>query len=214
MKITIPVEKEVKKFIVIFYLVGTAGMLLPFSFELFKVLIPWSLILNFFLLAWFHSDKASRVAWIVFFAIFIAGLAVEIVGVKTGWIFGNYWYGRSLGLKVLETPLLIGLNWLFLIYVTASVAEQIKINTVLAVLAGALAMVFYDLVLEQVASPLDMWYWQEDVIPFQNYLAWFIISVLFHAIVKITGVRVSNPLALILLVCQFTFLLILSFFLP
>ncbi|MFN8208450.1 MAG: carotenoid biosynthesis protein [Bacteroidales bacterium] len=213
MKISIPVEKEVKKYIVIFYLVGTVGMILPFSFPVFRALIPWSLILSFILLVCFHAEKNSRIAWLVFAGIFAAGLMAEIIGVQTGKIFGNYRYGNSLGLKLLDTPLLIGLNWLFLVVVTGSVVAQLKLNGVLAVSLGALAMVVYDVVLEQVASPLDMWHWKDNVIPFQNYLAWFILSLLFHAIVRISGVRVSNPLALILLVCQFAFLLILSIFL-
>jgi putative membrane protein len=214
MKVSKPAERDIKKYIAVFYMVGTAGMLLPFSFHVFRDLIPWVLILCFLILIWYHPDRTNRRSWLFFIIIFLIGLAVEMIGVQTGRIFGNYWYGASLGLKLFNTPLIIGLNWLFLIIVTGSAVAQLRMNGFFSVILGAVAMVVYDLVLEQVASPLDMWHWKENVIPFRNYLAWFILSLFFHAIIRLSGVRVFNPLALVLVICQFTYLLILSIALP
>ncbi|MBK7882949.1 MAG: carotenoid biosynthesis protein [Chitinophagaceae bacterium] len=43
------------------------------------------------------------------------GIAVEIIGVKTGFLFGNYSYGIVLGPKIQSVPILIGINWFIII---------------------------------------------------------------------------------------------------
>ena len=45
---------------------------------------------------------------------FSIGFLVEVIGVNYGIIFGNYTYGKVLGFKVLNVPLMIGVNWFFL----------------------------------------------------------------------------------------------------
>ena len=74
-------------------------------------------------------------------------------------------------------------------------------------------MVVYDIVLEQVAPKIDMWKWDNDFIPLQNYLAWFFIAIAFHSFIKILKVNTENALARLILICQFLFFLILYFIL-
>jgi len=68
-------------------------------------------------------------------------------------------------------------------------------------------MVIYDVVMEQVASILDMWYWQGDVIPLQNYLGWFVISSLFTSILLGFKVNAINRIAKYIYIVQFVFFL-------
>ena len=200
-------EKETKIFIVIFYTVGIIGLSLTLTHALFLELIPVALALSFIALAIFHPSKKNKKTTIVFSGIFILSIVIEAIGVNTGLIFGNYLYGNSLGFKVFNTPIIIGINWLFLVYTSSSVLEQLKIHVYAKIVFSSLIMLVYDIVLEQVASKIDMWYWSNNIIPFQNYIAWFFISLFFHSIIKGMQIKTHNKLALIILISQFVFFL-------
>ncbi len=135
----------------------------------------------------------------------------EVTGVNTGLVFGHYKYGSGLGFKLFETPLLIGVNWLFLTYASASMLRGFKVNQNLVVILAPLLMLAYDLVLEQVAPKMDMWAWQNDVIPLQNYVAWFVIAFIFVALLRIFKINLENRISKVLLACQFVFFVILMF---
>jgi len=193
-------------------MVGIAGFMLPALSAYFKMLTPLVLILNVLLLGYFHKEIKNLKNLIVFFSIFAGGILIEIIGVQTGIIFGNYHYGDGLGWKIFDTPVLIGINWLFLSYTSSTLFENIKINLWLKVLFSSTIMVIYDIVLEKVAPHLDMWYWENDKIPLQNYLAWFVISFIFIALLKIFKVNTSNKISSIVLLSQFAFFVILAFY--
>ncbi len=199
-------------FFVIFYLVGIAGILLPFSFPLFIKLIPVALILSSVALAFYHKSFNTKTIT-VFISIYLIGFFVEVAGVNTGLIFGQYIYGESLGIKVFNTPLIIGLNWLLLVYITASVLEKFKIAVPVKVIISALMMLGYDLIIEQIAPLLNMWNWQNEMVPLKNYLAWFFLALLFHVVIKAIGIKTKNKLAPVILICQVIFFLILLIYL-
>lgn len=207
-------ERVVRTFFVIFYGVGVAGLLLPFTSPFFMKLIPYTLLMNFALLVYFHSGKIDIWKIAVFSIIMLTGLLVEIIGVNTGVIFGEYKYGPSLGIKIYETPVIIGLNWVLLTYLTASVLERINIPVYTKILLASLFMLVFDIVVEQVAPRLGMWTWEGNIIPLQNYVAWFVIAVVFHSFIRLFGVKTHNPLSGTLLVSQFIFFVLLFFFLP
>ena len=195
-------------FFVVFYLVGIAGMLLPFSFLFFVKLIPVALLLSSLALAFFHKNFNSKTLF-VFISIYIIGFFVEVAGVNTGLIFGNYIYGESLGIKLFNTPLIIGINWLLLVYITASVLELSKLTMLLKILFGAFLMLGYDLIIEQIAPILDMWTWQNEKVPLKNYVTWFLLALVFHTVIQVFKIKTKNKLAPVILVCQVLFFLVL-----
>ena len=131
----------------------------------------------------------------------------------TGLLFGAYSYGENLGLKVWDTPLIIGANWFFLVYTSAAIFEKTKIPTALKILLASSSMLVYDIVMEQVAPKLDMWSWKNVAVPFQNYITWFLIAVVFHIGLKLLKIKIKNKLALAVLLCQFIFFVLLFIFL-
>ena len=201
---------QIAVFFVVFYLVGITGTLLPVSFHLFTKLIPFALLLSAIGLILFHSDLNKK-SMIIFAIIYITGFVTELIGVNTGAIFGSYYYGNSLGLSLWNTPLIIGLNWLLLVYLTSSILEKTNFHVLLKVLTAALLMVVYDIIIEQVAPLLDMWYWEKNKVPFQNYAAWLIIAILFQSLIKRFKVNTTNKLASVILICQTVFFLVLTF---
>ena len=196
-------------FLVLFYVVGLTGMLIPVSSELFKQLTPWALLLNISLLTMNHNRKFDLQTLGVFIMIFLLGYIIEVIGVSTGLIFGSYTYGSVLGYKLWDTPLIIGINWLMLTYLTSSVTENWPVPVWFKITVGSLFMVIYDLVLEQVAPLLDMWSWKNDIIPAKNYFTWFIIAVFFHTLIKLARIKTTNKLAVASLIIQFLFFLFL-----
>jgi bisanhydrobacterioruberin hydratase len=196
-------------FLAIFYLVGIAGFIYAPTREFFSRLTPLALLLSAGFLVWFHQPKFQLKMLLAFGFIFIFSFLVEAIGVKTGVIFGEYIYGKGLGIKVLETPLLIGLNWLMLVYCTKIIAEQISGDSTIQLFFAPFLMVIYDLILEQAAPLLNMWSWAGGKIPVQNYISWYLLAFLFHLLLQKTKTQFSNKLAGPVFVIQFLFFVIL-----
>ncbi len=198
----------VKIFFIYFFSVGIVGLAVPFSFPLFTKLIPFALLLSAAGLLVYHKSMGRKTI-LAFTLIYFIAFFVEVAGVNTGLIFGEYHYGKSLGFKIFNTPILIGLNWLILVYITESVSRKWISNRFLQVPASATLMIAYDVILEQVAPKLDMWYWADNKIPIKNYIAWFVTGLFLIVIFRIFKVKTSALLAPVLLVCHVLFFLIL-----
>ena len=104
------------------------------------------------------------------------GAVWEAMVVEGGIVFGEYSYGENLGFKILDVPLVIGLNWLILVYSSAEVAKRWSNNIWLVSLFASSLMLGLDFIIEPVAIQLDFWTWANEDIPIQNYLAWFVIA--------------------------------------
>jgi bisanhydrobacterioruberin hydratase len=197
---------SIKIFFVIFYSVGIAGLIIPVSSPWFMSLIPLALLLSFFFLALYHEHYSKRLV-VFFLVVYLTGFAVEVLGVHTHLLFGEYRYGANLGIKVLDTPLMIGLNWVLLVYLTAAVTNYWNWPPAVKILIASAMMLVYDLVLEQVAPALDMWHWQQGEVPLKNYGTWLIMAVVFHTAARLFHIKINNRLATVILFCQFLFLL-------
>ncbi|MEX2369383.1 MAG: carotenoid biosynthesis protein [Bacteroidales bacterium] len=160
--------------LVIFYSVGVAGMIIPQTRELFKAMVPLNLLLNVLLLLIYHGRLDLRFAWKVLL-IYSAGFVVEIAGVNTGLVFGSYTYGPTLGPTLFHTPLIIGVNWLMLVYSSLVITSRFIEQRYFRVIVAAVLMVVYDFALEPAAIELDMWDWG-GAVSMQNYIAWLMIS--------------------------------------
>ncbi len=204
-------KKWVILFFIIFYGVGITGMAMEVTRSLFISLVPFTLLSGFAVLLLYHENGFSAKTITAFSLVWLIAFLVEAAGVSTGKIFGYYQYGETLGIKLLETPLIIGINWLFLVYVTASIAWQLRLKGIFAALFAAGLMVLYDLVLEQSATILGMWSWQNNQIPMLNYVAWFVLSLGFHLLFQWLKIETKNKIAPWLLGLQFLFFLILYF---
>ena len=123
------------------------------------------------------------------FAWWLAGtyaftFAAEAVGVATGAVFGTYEYGPVLGWAWLGVPLVIAFNWATVVNGSVWLAGRLVSagggagrRLAIVLLAGGVAMAF-DYIMEPVAVRLDYWRWAGEVIPLQNYAAWFALAAL------------------------------------
>ena len=192
--------------LIILHVVGIVGFSIDETRQLFQWLTPLNLILSLGFLLWLHPNRNTKFI-LLSVTVGTLGYLLEVAGVNTGLIFGSYTYGATLGLKVWSTPLLIGANWLMMIYYTGAIAKRVVENRIFQVLIGTGLMVIIDLLIEPVAIRYDYWSWTSVEIPLQNYVGWFAVALTLHILYNgIEEIR-KNPVAMYLAAAQFIFFL-------
>jgi len=133
----------------------------------------------FILVCLYPIDKTKGI--IVFSSVAIAGYFFEVIGVATGSIFGEYYYGINLGPKLLDVPPIIGLNWAVLCFVSCGIIEKINLKSIVFKSAlASLLMIFMDFFIEHSAPAFNFWSFTAPAVPLQNYISWFIIAFFFN----------------------------------
>jgi uncharacterized membrane protein len=185
-------------FLSILYAVGLFGTTV-FHIDLMH-LTAVNLLISAFVLFLNHARIDLR--FVVYaLIVFVFGWIIEWAGVETGKIFGQYFYGNNLGFKVLDIPIIIGMNWLLLNYCSSVLANRLcsKImlnNWVPRALLAASLMVLVDVFIEQVAPMYDFWYWKNQTVPFQNYTAWFAFAFAFNYLFQRLEIHTENKVAI------------------
>lgn len=196
--------------LIIFYTVGIVGLLLPSSRAYFLSLSFFNLMLSFCIVL--VARKLKFFPFLLFTICCIAyGFLAELIGTKTGYLFGDYSYGASLGFKIFGVPLVIGVNWALLIVCSVSIVNPIKTSNFVKSILAAMLMTLLDVLIEPVAIESDFWHWTHGTIPLFNYISWFFVSLpIIFAYFKLNlaeSNKVFNTL-FILLILFFTLLLI------
>lgn len=173
---------------------------------------PYTLLLTGSLVVYFTYEKGELKFLIWCLIIYIVTIGLEILGTRTGIIFGSYVYGNTLGLKIFGVPLIIGFNWVLVILGAITLSEQIDQNIFLrALLTGTLAVLF-DLVLEPVAIKLDYWRWNSGIIPLSNYYSWFLVSFMASILYDLFKIKTNENIPESYFVIQLSFFILLSVF--
>tara|TARA_A100001015_G_C14549843_1_gene541156 strand:- start:69 stop:542 length:474 start_codon:yes stop_codon:yes gene_type:complete len=146
------------------------------------------------------------------FLIVLIGFFIEVIGVKTGVLFGAYSYGDTLGFKILEVPFVIGLNWLILCLSIFSLFSILFKNEFLLLLFSSISMVSLDFIIEPVAIEYSFWSWSDSSIPIQNYIMWFFISLVMHYVLLKYRVNVHYKLGVYVVLSQLFFFIYLLIF--
>jgi putative membrane protein len=198
-----------KIIIVALHLVGIIGLSIPEYQDLFLMITPAQLLSSLAIILVFHRG------WTDAFPVFAAaafwiGFGSEIIGIHTGYLYGDYVYGASLGPKLWDVPIVIGVNWFILSYLTGTVFHKIS-NDYYAAFLAAIAMTSLDYIMEPVAVALDFWVWKFDVIPMENYAGWLGVSFLIQLIYRKANFEKSNPISAFLLTALILFFAILNF---
>ena len=188
----------------VMHFAGFLGLQANWTRPWFEALVPFNLLATTSILLYFHQDWSRRF-WLFALITSLSGFFVEVLGVHSQVIFGSYFYEQTLGYKILDVPVVIGLNWLMLIYITGDICHRLPWHWVFKSLLAAALMVLLDSVIEPVAIVHDFWEWQGGTIPLQNYLAWYIISFLLLCLFYLLKFKKDNPLSLGLYLVQILF---------
>ncbi len=115
----------------------------------------------------------------------VVGNIAENLGVATGFPFGHYYFVELMGPKLFHVPVLLGLAYIGMAYVSWTVARSIvgqphaPVARVLALpLVAGFIMVAWDLAQDPVwATVLHGWVWRDGGpwfgVPVSNYLGWY-----------------------------------------
>ena len=204
-------EKITLFFIALFYIIGAFLLTsnnLNFRFFEYSFLV---ILFNFLIVIIFQKNKFNKKFLLFFILFYLFFFFIEVLGVKTGKIFGSYFYGKSLGFKIFETPVIIGLNWILLIYLTFAFSELFKISNKFKIILGSFLMLFYDFILEKVAPLMDLWFWEGNSVPFLNYFSWFILGLISHSILRLFKFEIKNIFAVFIYFLHIIFYLIILF---
>lgn len=214
---------------ILFHIIGLVGILFFNSATIIQT-TPLNLLLMCGLI--FYTQKGKNNSFFLFFAIcFFGGIALEIIGTHTGWLFGEYQYGPMLGPGIRHVPFIIGINWFIIIYCCGISVQMlltriiIKLNeqtgktsksiqALSIVVDGASLAVFFDWIMEPAAVKLGFWQWLGNgEIPMYNYICWFVVSMFFLFVFHKMGFPKQNKFAVNLLLIQAMFFLLIRTFL-
>ncbi len=208
---------------ILFHLIGFVGIYF-FKNDVIIKSTPLNLLLMLALIIWTQQQK-NYFFYLFILACFITGMLVEIIGVNTKLLFGDYIYGNVLGINFKNVPLIIGINWFVIIYCVGvsittlmqkaidKLAQQtskpaINIKAISIIIDGATLAVFFDWIMEPVAVKLNYWKWNGEI-PFYNYLCWFAISIILLTAFHFLNFNKKNKFAIHLLMIQALFFLLL-----
>ena len=181
-----------------------------------------------FVILLLNENKIDEILILVFVFSFLIGFITELIGVNTGFLFGDYVYGKILGIKFFNVPILIGLNWFTIVFSAYVISAKIinylptlffkKNESSLlkifshSILCATIATSF-DWLMEPVAMKLQFWSWKNNEIPVYNYISWFVISFLISSVFFKMKLAYTNRFAPVLLIIQSIFFLFLRIFL-
>lgn len=149
------------------YSVYWRPIILPYSFV--------SILLSALVLA--ISFRRQMNHFILFMGIcFVAGMTYESIGVHTGLLFGDYFYGDNLGPKIWDVPLIIGINWGLLSISSGILAARFTSSHIWRAIWASLLMVGLDILIEPVAMSSGYWNWESAQVPLYNYVCWFFLA--------------------------------------
>ena len=194
------------------YFSGLIGIGIPAYREFFLSFTPLNLLLTWVIFFKINKDFSSHFL-ILSLIIYMIGFSVEGVGVATGALFGNYSYGSTFGFKLFETPLMIGVNWLFLALSTYGIVQYFTKKALWLILLPPVLMTSLDYLVEPVAMKLDFWSWENDSIPLQNYAMWFLTSLFIHGIIYLFKPKINAKISIVVFSVQVLFFGVLNIFL-
>lgn len=110
----------------------------------------------------------------------VVGNVVENIGVTTGFPFGHYYFVELMGPKLFHVPVLLGLAYIGMAYVSWMLATQIVggRHTLVGPFLASFIMTAWDLAQDPVwATVLHGWAWRDGGlwfgVPISNYLGWY-----------------------------------------
>ena len=195
--------------VVLFHVTGLVGLRFSDDPAFYLGFTPLTLLLTLGLLLAFQPGRSVGF-WSFCLTVAGLGFAIEVLGVKFGLFFGHYHYGNTLGLRVADVPLLIGINWLTTTYVCGMLARYLPLPELARIVLAALLMVGLDMCIEPVASTYDFWHWTAGVIPFRNFRDWFIAACLMQLLFSRAHFVKRNALAPIVYLAQLLFFFLLG----
>jgi len=165
----------------------------------------WAILFLIFLVLWDGLPKKSiKISWPIP-AVFFIGFMAEWLGVKFGFLFGDYSYGANLGMKLDDVPIIMGINWVILSLASRGIIQRFFKVPVMKILVSSVLMVSLDILIEPLAPQLDYWSFDTMVAPLSNYIGWLIYSILIQSLLELVQFKGHFKISLHILIIQLLF---------
>ena len=169
--------------------------------QMFPNQVPWVFVVALHVLpalafALIHGAAVYRIRGVLTFVLLSGaiGNASENLSIVTGFPFGRYHFTEVMGPKLFSVPILLGLAYIGMGYVSWTVARLILGDTseplagrrlVTRPLAAAFVMVAWDFSMDAVwANLVHAWTWHEGGayfgVPLSNFLGWYLTVYLIY----------------------------------
>jgi len=160
--------------LIVFYAVGLIGLTGEHSTD-FAKLTPLNLFISLICLV-LSFGRIGKKQVIDLLLIGVLGFGIEVMGVHTHWLFGNYTYGKSLGWPCFDVPLMMSVNWVLLCFSSTALVVKLGKSSLFQAVIASLLMTALDMLIEPIAVKFDFWSWEGSEIPVYNYVCWFVLS--------------------------------------
>jgi putative membrane protein len=147
-------------------------------------------VASFFAASLLHALVHRGLMWTLAYLVVAVGggLAVEVVGVRTGWPFGHYSYTDALGATIWGVPIVVPLAWGMFAYPALLVGRRLS-RRFAWILAGV-ALASWDLFLDPQMVAADHWRWTDlsltlhgiPDVPASNFAGWLAVSLVMMAL--------------------------------
>lgn len=109
---------------------------------------------------------------------------IEMIGVSSGWPFGEYSYANSLGPKLASVPLVVPLAWVMMAHPMLVAARAL--NQRWAAFIGGFGLMAWDIFLDPMMVDAGHWSWKQTTptlwgvsgIPLSNFAGWLLSGIL------------------------------------
>lgn len=182
------IKKAAIIFLWIIHVSALIGISLGYE-DFFLPKSPFTLVYLFFITVLFIPVDSKKMV-LLFASFFLTGFVVEWIGVHTGVLFGDYYYGKNFGPKIDDIPILIGANWAVLTLVSHVIASKFTNSVLWKASIGAGLMILLDFFLEHICDYAGFWHFSGGIAGWYNYLCWFIVAFALHLLAgfyKVTG---------------------------
>lgn len=179
--------------------------------------LVWMSSINLFITGAFLFDELRKGEGryiMAFVLLFTLGMAVEILGVQSGFPFGEYSYGEVLGPKLAGVSLIIGINWFYLVVCAVGASMLLFRKKWMVILIAPLLLTGMDMLIEPVAIALDYWQWGAVDVPMSNYIAWYLVSIPMVLLYISLIPKPPQRFPALVLVIQLVFFVVLNITLP
>jgi uncharacterized membrane protein len=149
-------------------------------------------VVTFFLATATHAWLRRGAGWATsYLAISLAfGLLIEVLGLSTGFPFGEYVYSSLIGPQLAGVPILVPMAWSMMAYPCLLAAQRLSSTTMGTALFGGWILAAWDLFLDPQMVGQGYWSWTESGwqlpgipgIPMQNFLGWLLAAMVLMAL--------------------------------
>ncbi|MGI8532323.1 MAG: carotenoid biosynthesis protein [Geodermatophilaceae bacterium] len=134
--------------------------------------------------------RGARTAVATLLVFGVGGLAIEVLGLATGFPFGRYQYGGGLGVRLFGVPLVVGLAWIMTAWPCWIAAGRLTGRRRNRVLLAAWGLAAWDLFLDPQMVQEGYWKWLHPTpglpgvygVPLTNHVGWLAVALLLMSV--------------------------------